>query len=207
MHDHYQIRKGKSASISGKEPFASCLSIILFNLKRFLAPRVGTFSVFCCIIFFPLFHHFVFLSVGTTIWVTHRLSTKFSRCPDRSDGRTLVWFYRGPWFISWSGHVIFPTCTYNFYFLFICNWVNKKFKSQPSAGKVIITFLGLTRPNFGTPSRGEHNGKPCPLLWNAPGPDETSYLMESLGATVKSCCIVARHCASTHCSPYMETLW
>ena len=41
--------------------------------------------------------------------------------PDSSDGRALVRFSRGPGFDSWSGYAIFPTYTYNLYFLFIYN--------------------------------------------------------------------------------------
>ena len=49
----------------------------------------------------------------------------------------------------------------------------------------VHTFLGLTRSNFGTLSRGGHNGKQCTLLWNVAEPVETSYLMEMPRATVK----------------------
>ena len=77
---------------------------------------------------------------------------------------------------------------------------SSKVNHQPE--KWCSHFSGTHKPNFGTLSRGGHNGKRCPLLWNAPGPGETSYLMETLRATVKRCYIVAWQYPSTYCHQY-----
>jgi hypothetical protein len=39
----------------------------------------------------------------------------------------------------------------------------KKFKSQPSARKLMLTFLGLSRSSTGTVTRKGHSSKQCSL--------------------------------------------
>jgi hypothetical protein len=41
--------------------------------------------------------------------------------------------------------------------------VKKEFDTQPYAGKVVLTFLGCTKANFGTLPREGHKSTQCPL--------------------------------------------
>jgi hypothetical protein len=68
----------------------------------------------------------------------------------------------------------------------------KKFKTQPSLGRVMLTlFLGRTRANFGTLPRETHKSQQCPLQWYGSEPAETSYSDQTLRTTVKRCHNVA----------------